>query len=126
MHYEYRFNKVLLEIGWNILVDASLHEEISYCHLPHKWDDAQCVDLKKMKIRTGPYILIEDEFLGVQEEHSSFDYLDEIQSQVCHRYDITNEEGESVEPIPVKMFSTYMYDLIMYCMDMRINGGDDF
>jgi hypothetical protein len=125
MHYEYRFSKILLEISWNILVDAGLHEELSYCHLPQKWEDTQCVDLKKMKIRTGPYILIEEEFLELNDKENTFDYMDEIESHVCNRYDIVDDHGETVEPIKHRDFSSFIYDLIMYCIDMRVNGVED-
>ena len=112
MHYEYRFSESLLEIGWNILVNAGLHEELSYCCLPQAWNDAQCVDLKKMKVRTGPYILIDDAFLELNDKSNTFDYLDEIEECVC--------QG-GPESITRKEFSYYMYDLIMYCIDMRVN-----
>jgi hypothetical protein len=125
MHYEYRFDKSLLKIGWDILVNAGLQEELSYCHLPQSWDDAQCVDLKKMKIRTGPYILIDDEFLELNDESTTFDYLSEIENCVCNQYNITNMCGELVEPVKHKEFSSFMYDLIMYCMDIRVNGEED-
>ena len=122
MHYEYRFPSELLKIGWEILVDAGLNEELSYCHLPQSWEDKQQVELKKLKIRTGPYILIDEEFLELNDKENTFDYLDEIESHVCHRYDITDDHGHPVEPVPVKKFASYMFDLIMYCIDMRVNG----
>ncbi len=110
MHYQYRFSDEVLSLGYNILVDAGLDEELSYCSLPNSWNDAQCVDINKMKIRTGPYILIDNEFLELNDKNNTFDYLNEIESYVC-------ENG-----VNQKEFSSYMYDLIMYCIDMRVNA----